>query len=352
MPATQVSACRANGSARQKWLIRSVVLAVLAPVVLASSPAQAATSEPIKVVSYDVLQTPRSGWGCWTHEYTGAIANVGRTVSGSVVCSADGNQIANYTGGSGTLNDGLTMTTTSTEHLFVMRPGDDGLPIQPEITPRFADPVFIDRIVIHGGSSIFAGGIDTATVRIGDQQATITATPSGQPNPVGVPSDDILDLTGTSLSTIPTTEATVKEVVTSFFGSPFDQLAIAEITVEGRPAAPQAVEVELDIRPAATSNQIRLSSRVPVPIAVLSSTSVDVASIDKRSLRFGRLGTEDSLRACAVIPDINKDRRRDLVCLAAVDRTGFRKGDTVGRLTGTNLAGLTIEGTDSVTIIR
>jgi len=44
-----------------------------------------------------------------------------------VVCSADGNQIANYTGGSGTLNDGLTATDFSADHLFVMRPADDGL---------------------------------------------------------------------------------------------------------------------------------------------------------------------------------------------------------------------------------
>jgi len=351
MPATPVCACRANGSARQKWLIRSAVLAVLAPAMLASSPAQAATSEPIPVVSYDILQTPRSGWGCWTHQYTGAMVDVGRTVSGSVVCSPDGNQIANYTGGSGTLNDGLPPTSTS-EHLFVMRPGDDGLPIQPQITLRFADPVFVDRIVVHGGSSAFAGGIDSATVRIGDQQATITSTPAGTPNPLGVPSDDILELTGTDLSTIPTTEATIQDVVTSFFGSPFDQLAIAEITVEGRPAEPQALEVDLDIRPASASNQIRLSSRVPVPIAVLSSESVNVTSIDKHSLRFGALGTEDSLRACAVVPDINKDRQRDLVCLAAVDRTGFKKGDLVGRLTGTTLTGIAIEGTDSVTILR
>jgi uncharacterized spore protein YtfJ len=68
------------------------------------------------------------------------------------MCSPQGNQIANYTGGSGTLNDGLTVTDFSTDHLFVMRLGDDGLPIQPEITPRFADPVFVDRIVIPAGS--------------------------------------------------------------------------------------------------------------------------------------------------------------------------------------------------------
>jgi hypothetical protein len=58
----------------------------------------AASAAPVSIIGYDIAQTPRSGFGCWFHDYDGTVTNTGRTVSGSVVCSADGSQIANYSG--------------------------------------------------------------------------------------------------------------------------------------------------------------------------------------------------------------------------------------------------------------
>ena len=309
---------------------------------------QPAASVPIPVVSYDISSSPRTGWGCWSHSYTGAMTNTGRTVSGSVFCTADGNQIADYSGGLGTINDGVADTAgIDNTHLLVMRNADDGQPIRPEITLWFAETVFVETIIVHGGDNIFSGAIDQATIRIGTIEATVTATPAGAPNAIGVPHDDLFDLTGTSLATVATTQVGLANFVTSFFGAPFDQLAVAEITVLGRVAA---TEVDIDIRPASARNVISLSSRIPVPIAVLSSSTFDIGTIDVETLTFGHSGGEDSLLGCIRLLDLNRDGIRDLLCLAATDRTGFVLGDNEGRLKGSTLNGAVVEGTDAVLI--
>src|SRR5262245_45835757 len=63
------------------------------------------------IVSYDIQQVPRSGFGCWSHDYNGTIINTGRTVSSAVICTPDGNQLADYSGGTGTLADNLFPTS-------------------------------------------------------------------------------------------------------------------------------------------------------------------------------------------------------------------------------------------------
>jgi tetratricopeptide (TPR) repeat protein len=308
----------------------------------------AAVSGPVSVVSYDIIQTPLSGWGQWAHVYSGAIVDTGRTTGPDCVA---GTQIANYSGGSGTINDGVTdAANTDSTHLLCMGAASDGQPVRPEITVRFAQAVFIDRIIVHGGGAsfnIYPGAIDSATVRIGATQATVISVPAGTPNDIGVLRDDVFDLTTTSLSSIPTTEASLSDIVTSYFGVPLNQAAIAEITVEGRVAA---IPVDLDIRPLSNSNVISLKSRIPIPIAVLSSSTLDVHSLDVATLTFGHSGQEDSLLACARVPDINRDRRPDLVCLAATQRTAFAIGDVEGHLRGRTTSGADIHGSDTVNI--
>jgi len=90
------------------------------------------TAAPVSITSYDVEQTPRSGSGGWCHNYTGTITNTGRTVAGSLArCASGGNQIANYSGGSGTLDDGVVSTSLFETHLFTTRNADDGQPVNP-----------------------------------------------------------------------------------------------------------------------------------------------------------------------------------------------------------------------------
>ena len=306
-------------------------------------------SSPIPVASYDITETPVSRWGGWAHTYTGTIEDTGRTTGPN--CSTAGTQIARYTNGSGTLNDSVSdAANIDSTHLLCLDVASDGALIRPAITIKFAEPVFVDKVIIHGGGTagnIYPGAIEAANITIGTTQTHIISVPVGLPNDIGVPRDDVFDLTSAGLSSTATNQITIDGIVASFFGFPLGQAAIAEITVEGRlPSTP----VDLDIRPASRRNLINLSSPLPVPLAILSSAVMDVRTIDVKTLRFGHLGNEDSLLGCTQTPDINRDRRPDLVCLAATTRTGFIIGDTVGVLTGRTTSGTQIIGRDEVII--
>jgi hypothetical protein len=309
----------------------------------------AVASSVIPVVAYDITETPVSGWGGWAHAYTGTIEDTGRTTGPN--CSTAGTQIANYSNGSGTLNDAVSdEANIDSTHLLCLDVASDGDLVRPAITVKFAEAVLVDRIVIHGGgtgSNIYPGAVEAATITIGDTQVHITSVPAGISNDVGVPRDDVFDLTTSGLSSIATNQVIVGGIVASFFGFPLGQAAIAEITVEGRPAS---TPVALDIRPASRRNLIDLSSPLPVPLAILSSAVMDVRTIDVATLRFGHLGNEDSLHGCTQTPDFNRDRRPDLVCLAEIRRTGFVVGDTEGVLTGSTTSGTQIIGRDDVTV--
>jgi len=110
------------------------------------------TAAPVSITSYDVEQTPRSGWGGWCHNYTGTITNTGRTVAGSLArCASGGNQIADYSGGSGTLDDGVVSTSLFETHLSTTRNADDGRPINPKITLDLGGTFLVGTIRLYGG---------------------------------------------------------------------------------------------------------------------------------------------------------------------------------------------------------
>ena len=142
---------------------RSIVSAVAAVAggMVVFAPTMSAALEPVEVpvVAYDIAATPRPGWGCWTHMYDGTVTDTGRTVSGSVVCPQGAfvpAELLDYTNGSGTLNDGNLLAG----HLLVLRPDDAGTTINPQVTVQFATPVHVETIIIHGGDSVFAGGVE------------------------------------------------------------------------------------------------------------------------------------------------------------------------------------------------
>jgi hypothetical protein len=160
----------------------------------------------VSIIGYDIAQTARSGFGCWFHNYSGTITNTDRTVSGSVVCSAGGNQIANYSGGSsGTLNDGVISTSA---HLFTTRNDDDGQPISPVITLHLGGTFVINTISLFGGDSgnAIPGALNGVTVEIGENSIALATTPFGTPNAIGVPVNDLIDLANTTLVGIPTNQ--------------------------------------------------------------------------------------------------------------------------------------------------
>jgi hypothetical protein len=198
-----------------------------------TTPSGAAT---VPIIQYDVVETHLPGFGCWFHEYIGTVTSTGRTDSGSVTCTPEGNQIANYSGGQGTLNDGIISTSTSATHLFVMRNDDDGVPIRPVITLHLAETVAVTAIRIYGGDIDFnalPGALGGLTVEIGGISRALDTTPFGAPNVLGVPPNDEITIVGTDLEGILTNRIVLSDFRATLFGAPFDQFSIAEISVEG-----------------------------------------------------------------------------------------------------------------------
>jgi competence ComEA-like helix-hairpin-helix protein len=114
------------------------------------------------------------------------------------------------------------------------------------------------------------------------------------------------------------------------------------------------MEVSINIKPASEANHIAPRSRGRVRVAVYSTPDFNALTmIDTSSLTFGATGDEDSLVLCKKRGrDVNMDGLRDLICEFSIPATGFKRGDLVGILKGTTLAGTPITGSDFVKIGR
>jgi hypothetical protein len=111
------------------------------------------------------------------------------------------------------------------------------------------------------------------------------------------------------------------------------------------------ITVDIDIKPGGVPNSINRRSRGKIPVAILSSPTLDVLSeVDTSSLTFGRTGDEASLAFCNA-EDVNGDHLLDVVCHFNTEATGFLVGDTRGVLKGDTRSGVPIEGADSVRIV-
>jgi hypothetical protein len=109
----------------------------------------------------------------------------------------------------------------------------------------------------------------------------------------------------------------------------------------------------LDVEPGTTPNTISRSSKLTVPVAILSTASFDApAMVAQGSLTFGRIGNEASLvyNSCTET-DVNNDGLNDLVCQFKIQKAAFQLSDTVATLHGKTKTGVTFVGTDSVVIV-
>jgi len=89
------------------------------------------------------------------------------------------------------------------------------------------------------------------------------------------------------------------------------------------------------------------------PVAILSdATWSALGNVDTTSLTFGETGDEKSFASCGAPIDVNGDGFLDLVCQFFTQRTGFKAGDTTGKLKGKTLGGIALQGTGPVRIIQ
>ena len=111
---------------------------------------------------------------------------------------------------------------------------------------------------------------------------------------------------------------------------------------------------EIDIRPFTDHNIIIRSRWGLLPVAILSSESLDAFNdVETTTVTFGKTGNEDSLAFCGQGRiDVNGDGLRDLICTFRIRDTGFEVGDTMGILKCDSKDGVHIQGSDSVRILR
>jgi uncharacterized membrane protein len=114
---------------------------------------------------------------------------------------------------------------------------------------------------------------------------------------------------------------------------------------EPAPQPPTKVSIRIKPRHLERYWDERYREKGSVAVAILSSATFDARQINPQSLRFGKTGAENSLVRCHKRePDVNHDRRRDLLCHFDSTKTDFEVGDTEGKLTGLTVDGAPFEG--------
>lgn len=117
------------------------------------------------------------------------------------------------------------------------------------------------------------------------------------------------------------------------------------------------LEIEIDIKPGSDPNAINCGNRGTVPVAVLTTSEFDAATVKPSSLRFGSpseivAGNGATLaHGDGHIEDADGDGDDDHVGHYPTQDTGFVKSDVEGWLVGETMDGTNIAGRDSVKIV-
>jgi hypothetical protein len=187
-------------------------LRALLPVVLsvacAAALAPAARAQSIK--SYDITHAMSSVGSGWSNTYSGAITTTGSGLS--------------YTGGGGTLNDGLMPTSSSNNQLFMTSMGTT-------ITLHLNSTYYLSEIDLFGGAFLknaFPGTLTGATVTVGSLSLALSSVGFGGSCLKGF-CDDRLRLTGTALGLLATDTITLS----NFRGGNLGYFNLAEVGVIG-----------------------------------------------------------------------------------------------------------------------
>jgi len=117
------------------------------------------------------------------------------------------------------------------------------------------------------------------------------------------------------------------------------------------------IPVEIDIRPWSDTNPINPMSKGVIPVAILGSSTFDVADADVTTLAFGPNGAAPAFDLTNPWvyffshSDLNGDGKKDLLSYYRTEETGIAMGDTEACLTGETLDGIPFEGCDVVTTV-
>ena len=198
-----------------------------------------------------------------------------------------------------------------------------------ELPAGFSEPALTVDVHADNVATVFLNG-----VQIGQQPFVETAFNFRDPASSFTTADPSLFVTGTNV---------LEFEIYNFNGqTAFDYQA----TVSFNPVLP----VDLDIKPDDPSNDVNPHSQGWLPVAVLTTSTFDAATLDTNTLRFGKTGTE-AAPAHAALEDVDGDGDLDLMLHFKTQETGIGCGDTIAVLTGATAAGAAVEGSDVVNTV-
>jgi hypothetical protein len=108
------------------------------------------------------------------------------------------------------------------------------------------------------------------------------------------------------------------------------------------------VRPEIDIWPHKDVNHVDPTSRGILPVAILGSSTFDVADVDVTTLAFGLDGAAPLGRRRGHATDVNRDGFTDLVSIYRMRETGIAFGDTEACVTAELEDGRLLEGCDTI----
>ena len=171
------------------------------------------------ITSYDVANARESGFGCWAHEYD----------DDGIVDNGDGT--FDYSGGSGTLNDGLLGTSHLDTQLFCVSDS-------PSITLYLDTATNVTEIRLYSFDALLnriPGNLATVNVTIGTVTVPVTTTGFGPATLSQSNSNELLLLLDSKLTSQAAETVTLSGFTAT--GCWSDYFSISEITVTGNAAA-------------------------------------------------------------------------------------------------------------------
>lgn len=191
------------------------MIKLISHITLASALAFSLASQATPIISsYDISNAEASGFGGWSNAYSGTI-------------TATGGGLYSYTGGSGTLNDGITPTNHINNQLFTLADNST-------ITLHLNTLSNISELNILGGAigNMIPGTLTGATITIGALSVALSSTAWGATCSSGL-CNDKFSLAGSGLDLLATNTITLS----NFTGGWSGYYNIGEVTVAGVNAA-------------------------------------------------------------------------------------------------------------------
>jgi hypothetical protein len=108
------------------------------------------------------------------------------------------------------------------------------------------------------------------------------------------------------------------------------------------------LEVDIDVQPKSTKNNVRLSTNNLLPVAIMGSSVYDISQVDPGSVTFEGASPVRP----AKIKDINLDGMPDMLFKFAIQATDIECGDTEATLSGQTWDGVDVTGTDTINTVR